>query len=148
MRRNSKGFTLIEILVVIMIIMTLAGLVVGAAQKARERATKAKAQATIASLEVALSMYEVDYGDYPEGPMSNVITVLTTDQEDDIWNGPYFMIKEEDLKNGEFVDPWGNSYVYEKGGGYNGEHYFDIYSMGPNGKFDGDDKNSDDIDNW
>lgn len=129
-----------------MIITTLAGLVVGAAQKARERATKAKAQAAIASLETALSMYEVDYGDYPQAPMSNVITVLTTDPEDEIWNGPYFMIKEEDLKDGEFVDSWGNPYVYTKGGAHNGEHYFDIYSMGPNAAGDGTEK--DDINNW
>lgn len=145
---KNKGFTLIELLVVIMIIMALAGLIVGGAQQARKRALIAKAQAAIASLETALSMYEVDSGDYPTGSISDVVTALTVDpgEETWTWRGPYMMFKEGDLSGGAFIDPWGNAYVYNKGGSHNGSSYFDLYSRGPNGEGDGTQK--DDVNNW
>ncbi|MFH1857256.1 MAG: type II secretion system protein GspG [Candidatus Omnitrophota bacterium] len=144
----KKGFTLIELLVVIMIIMALAGLVVGGAQKARQRALVAKAKAAIASLETGLSMYELDYGYYPDAPISNVVTLLSKDpgEEDDTWNGPYVMFKEEDLKDGNLIDPWGNPYEYANPGSAEHGHdrYIDIWSKGP----DGTDGGGDDIINW
>ncbi len=141
---KNKGFTLIELLVVIMIIMALAGLIVGGAQQARKRALIAKAQAAIASLETALSMYEVDYGGYPTGSNSQAVTALKDDPGDDTWRGPYMMFKEKDLSDGNFIDPWGNAYNYLNPGtaAHGHDKYIDIWSDGPK------DGESDNITNW
>jgi type II secretion system protein G len=145
---KHNGFTLIELLTVIMIIMALAGLIIGGAQQARKRALISKAQAAIASLETALSMYEVDYGGYPTGSNSQVVTALKDDPSDGVWRGPYMMFKEEDLSGGEFIDPWGNAYHYNNPGSATHGHdkYVDIWSNGPN-KTD-ESGAGDDINNW
>ena len=143
---KNKGFTLIELLVVIMIIMALAGLIVGGAQQARKRALIAKAQAAIASLETALSMYETDAGEYPAGDISDLVTALTVDPEEDTWTwrGPYMMFKTGDLSGGQFIDPWGNAYNYLNPGtaAHGHDKYIDIWSGGAK------DGESDDITNW
>jgi len=147
---KNKGFTLIELLVVIMIIMALAGLIVGGAQQARKRALIAKAQAAIASLETALSMYETDAGQYPAGDISDLVTALRVDPEDDTWTwrGPYMMFKAGDLSDGQFIDPWGRAYEYDNPGdaAHGHDSYVDIYSKGPDGEGDG--TGDDDIANW
>lgn len=151
---SLTGFTLIEILIVIAIIMTLAGLVVGGAQQARKKATTSKAKAAVASLETALSMYEVDYGSYPAGSNSEMVNALKNDPDDGIWRGPYMMFKQNELINGEFIDPWGSAYHYDNpGSGSHGhENYIDIYSYGPNKTDDGGvydpASGKDDISNW
>ncbi len=141
---KNKGFTLIELLVVIMIIMSLAGLIVGGAQQARKRALITNAKADIASLETALSMYEVDYGEYPASGNANMVSALKDDPEDDIWRGPYMMFKIEDLSGGQFIDPWGKAYHYTNPGTAARGHdkYIDIWSDGPR------DGESDDVTNW
>ena len=143
---KSKGFTLIELLVVIAIITILAGMVVGGAQQARKRGAMTKAMAQIATLETAISMYETDMGEYPESGNANLVAALTEDPGDLDWSGPYMKIKDKERdEEGAYLDSWGNPYVYVNPG-VNNEYSYDIYSLGPNGKGDGSEK--DDITNW
>jgi len=148
--KRQKGFTLIELITVIMIIMALAGLLLTGVHKARQRALISTTQTAIATIETAISMYETDYGDYPPSGNANMVTALTTDPSDSAWRGPYMLFDEEDLSGGAFLDPWGNSYSYTNNTtgspGHNGANYVDIYSTGPNGSGDGTE--DDDINNW
>lgn len=144
MRR--RGFTLIELLVVIAIITILAGMVVSGAQQARKRGAVTKTKTQLASLETAISMYETDFGTYPATENKNLVTALTVDPGDPDWSGPYMHIKKEELnENGEYTDAWGNAFVYINPG-VNNASFYDLYSKGPNGTGDGNDK--DDIRNW
>ena len=143
---KRKGFTLIELLVVIAIITILAGMVVSGAQQARKRGAVTKAKAQMASIETAISMYETDMGISPGSDNKTLVEALTQDQGDSDWSGPYMHIKKDELDaNGEYVDAWGNAFVYVNPG-ENNASFYDIYSKGPNGTGDGNDK--DDIKNW
>jgi general secretion pathway protein G len=146
MVKREKGFTLIELLVVMAIVAILAGFVVSATQVARKRAAITKAKSSIAALETALSMYEVDMGDYPQGGNKEMVQALTVDPGGADWFGPYMKFREEDLtEEGEYMDPWGNPYKYISPGVHNSSSY-DIYSFGPNGE--DQEGTGDDIKNW
>ena len=143
---KNRAFTLIELLVVIAIITILAGMIVGGAQQARKRGAVTKTKAQVATLETAISMYEVDMGVYPESGNSNLTSALTKDPGDPDWSGPYMKIREKELNDdGEYLDAWGNAFVYVNPGVHN-EYSYDIYSLGPDGKGDGNER--DDINNW
>ncbi|MBU4590878.1 MAG: type II secretion system major pseudopilin GspG [Candidatus Omnitrophica bacterium] len=143
---KKNGFTLIELLVVIAIITILAGMVVSGAQQARKRGAMTKVKAQIATIETAISMYETDIGVYPESGNKNLVAALTEDPDDIDWSGPYMKIREKEVnKEGEYLDAWGNAFVYVNPGTHN-EYSYDIYSLGPNGQGDGSEK--DDITNW
>ena len=143
---RNKGFTLIELLVVIAIIAILGGMVVSGAQQARKRGSATKAKAQIASIETAISMYETDMGKYPGTDNKTLVSGLTKDPGDAEWSGPYMQIKKDELnENGEYIDAWGNAFIYTNPG-KNNTSFYDLYSKGPNGIGDGEDK--DDIKNW
>jgi general secretion pathway protein G len=143
---KTRGFTLIELLVVIAIITILAGMIVGGAQQARKRGSMTKAMAQLATIETAISMYEVDMGDYPESGNRNLVTALIEEPDDSDWSGPYMKIREKELnEDGEYLDAWGNPFIYVNPGLHN-EYSYDLYSLGPDGKGDGTEK--DDITNW
>lgn len=143
---KRKGFTLIELLVVIAIITILAGMVVSGAQQARKRGAITKVKAQIATIETAISMYETDMGVYPDSGNKNLVAALTDDPDDIDWSGPYMKIREKEVnKEGEYLDAWGNAFVYVNPGVHN-EYSYDIYSIGPNGQGNGSEK--DDITNW
>lgn len=143
---KKQAFTLIELLVVIAIIAILGGMVVSGAQQARKRGAVTKVKSQLAVLETAISMYETDIGIYPPNGNKDLVTALTTDPGDPDWSGPYMQIKKDELnENGEYVDAWGNAFVYINPGIRNTSSY-DLYSKGLNGTGDGDEK--DDIKNW
>ena len=140
-----RGFTLVELLIVMAILAILGGLVTAAAQSARKRGAVTKAKAAIAALETALQMYQLDLGGYPASGNANLVTALTTSPGSSDWHGPYMEFKQDELTGGEFVDPWGKAYVYTTPGTHRTASY-DLYSTGPNGTGDGTD--ADDINNW
>lgn len=136
---KQKGFTLIEIMVVVIIIGVLAALVIPRFAGRTEQARKAAAKTQIDSLfSSALDMYEADNGNYPstEQGLQALRVQPTTDPVPKNWKGPY-------LKKDVPVDPWGNVYVYTYPGTHNPSGY-DLYSLGP----DGQDGTDDDIANW
>lgn len=133
---RQRGFTLVELLIVMVIIGLLAALVgpkmFGKVGKSKQKA--AKAQITL--FETALDTYRLDMGKYPTTDMG--LEALRTKPEDaDKWDGPY-LPKEIPL------DPWGNPYEYRSPG----EHGdYDIISYGLDGSLGGEGEDAD-IVNW
>jgi general secretion pathway protein G len=122
-RTRSRGFTLLELLVVIVIIGMLAGLVAPRYfdQVSKSNAKIAKAQ--IDSLEKALDAYRLDVGNYPTTEQG-LESLNTRPQNLEKWAGPY-------LKKAVPPDPWGAAYVY-KSPGEHGE--YDLMSLGKDGQ--------------
>jgi general secretion pathway protein G len=134
-RRKRAGFTLVEMLLVLVILATLAAIVVPKVAGRGEQARETAAQTQIANFSSALDAFEVDNGFYPKGAQG-LNSLLEQPQNAKNWRGPY-------LKNAIPKDPWGNPYVYECPGKHKVQDY-DLYSCGPDGKAGG----GDDIDNW
>lgn len=134
-RRRVGAFTLIELLLVLVILTTLAALVVPRFTKRSEQAKITAARADIANIEVALDSFEVDCGRYP-ATEEGIKALLDQPLSADGWQGPY-------LKRGTPKDPWGAPYIYRYPGQHNPNGY-DLFSCGP----DGQEGTADDIDNW
>jgi general secretion pathway protein G len=131
-RDTSRGFTLVELLLVLVILALIGGLVLpGIIGKAEGAKVKA-AGSQINRLAMAVESYYLDTGSTPDS-----LDALVNESGVEGWNGPY--VKPSSLK-----DPWGREYVYE----YPGEHGdFDIYSLGADGQPGGEDRNAD-INSW
>ena len=137
MRKNmkTKGFTLVELLLVLAILAILAGVILPKFVGRTEQARQAAAKTDIHMLEAALDAFEVDTGRYPSseeglGALTNEPSGLKN------WHGPY-------LKRDTWNDPWGNPYQYVYPGTHSKSGY-DLYSFGP----DGHEGGGDDVDNW
>lgn len=134
-KMKSKGFTLVEMMVVMVIIGILAGLISAATFKAIEDAKENKAAAAISAVEAALVMYESDVAAYPlQAAGDNAFrTWLQTDTTPSTigWDGPYMNFVDEDLDipaasgGTKYMDPWGNAYQYKYTGVGNYEIWVD-----------------------
>lgn len=134
----KKGFTLIELMLVVIIIGVLVGMVMPRLVGKSEQAKKAVAQADIeANIASALELYEVDNGNFPTSDqgLTGLRSKPSGNPVPKNWNGPY--LKKAPL------DPWGNTYVYKSPG----EHNSDGYDLSSKGK-DGIEGTEDDITNW
>ncbi len=138
---RSGGFTLIELMVVIVILGILAGLIVPRIMGRPDEAKQLKAKMQIESMETALKLYKLDNGSYPstDQGLEALVTKSETPPVPRKWrDGGY-------LEKGRVpVDPWGNTFVYLSPG-VHGD--YDISSYGADGVNGGDGKNSD-INNW
>ncbi|MBN1903319.1 type II secretion system major pseudopilin GspG [Candidatus Sumerlaeota bacterium] len=132
---SQKGFTLIEMLLVLVILGTLAAIVIPKFAGRSEQARITAAETQISNFETSLDAFEVDNGYYPEGD-EGLIELLEQPENAKNWKGPY-------LKHSIPLDPWGNAYIYECPGS-NNENGYDLMSMGP----DGQKGTEDDIANW
>jgi general secretion pathway protein G len=133
---KSKAFTLIELMLVVIILGILVAMVLPRLAGRSEQARRAAAYADIASISLALDLYELDNGSYPttEQGLEALLSKPTISPIPSNWNGPY-------LKKAP-IDPWGRPYIYK----YPGEHSsdYDLYSWGQDGVEGG----GDDITNW
>jgi len=134
----NKGFSLIEIMLVVIIIGILAAMavprLVGRSKEARMTAAKTEINSNIG---VALDLYELDNGQYPstEQGIEALLKKPSSSPTPVNWNGPYLKKMPK--------DPWGNKYIYRCPGDHNIEDY-DLFSAGPDGLEGG----GDDINNW
>jgi len=121
--KNSKGFTLLELLVVIVIVGLLAGYVAPRYFSQVGKSEVQVARAQIESLEKALDQYRLDTRHYPnaEQGLDALVNKPSTEAN---WSGPY-------LKKAVPADPWGRAYVYRVPG-TKGD--FDLFSLGRDGK--------------
>jgi general secretion pathway protein G len=131
--RSRSGFTLLELLVVVVIIGLLAAFVAPKyfGQIGRSRTQVARAQ--IESFEKALDQYRIDTGHYPD-TNAGLVSLVVQPASEPNWHGSY-------LKKGIPPDPWGNAYVF-KSPGENGREY-EIVSYGGDGQKDGTGENAD-----
>ena len=139
-RRTTKGFTLIEIMLVIIIIGILVAMVVPNFAGRGEQARRAAAQADIeANLAAALDLYELDNGRYPttEQGLQALLQIPSSTPVPTNWSGPYLK-KKKSLPQ----DPWGKPYAYLSPGIHNTDDY-DLSSLGSDGI-----ESQDDITNW
>lgn len=138
--RRRRGFTLLEVLMVIIILGVLAALVVpnffGAGEDAKKKVTKA---AIDSGMNGTLELFRLHVGRYPTTDEGLMALVRKPDSDDvgDKWAGPY-VTDPSKLKDG-----WQRDFIYVSPGQIN-EHGYDLSSPGSNGR-PGDD---DDVTNW
>lgn len=133
--RNQKGFTLVELIVVMVIIGLLASFVyvkfIGRVGESKQHAAKAQ----IEIFNQALELYRLDTGRYPTGQEG--LNALNDDPGVENWAGPY-------LKKAVPNDPWKRPYQYQSPG--NNRDY-DLSSYGADGSPGGEDENKD-VNSW
>jgi general secretion pathway protein G len=135
-RRREGGFTLIEVMLVLVILVTLASLAVTAYDGIRERANKNAAIVQMGLFRSALDMYQLSVRWYPTTDEGlEALRYQPASVPVGQWDGPY-------LKDPVPVDPWGNYYQYMSPGRYNVDSY-DLWSLGPDGV-----ESEDDILGW
>ena len=132
-RKGQRGFTLVELLLVLVILALIAGLVlpgiIGKAESAKAKA----ASSQISRISMSVESFYLDTGRTP----SSLDELVNEPSGAKGWNGPY-------IKNSLLKDPWGRTYQYR----VPGEHGdFDIQSFGADGQ-QGGEKNNADISSW
>jgi len=132
-RRVQRGFTLVELLLVLVILALIGGFVlpnlIGTGEKAKARA----AGSAIGRISLSVDNYYLDTGQIP----SSLEELIDEPAGSTGWNGPY-------IKSSMLNDPWNRPYVYRSPG----EHGdYDIASLGADGQAGGEDNNAD-INNW
>jgi general secretion pathway protein G len=132
-RNRGAGFTLLELLVVIVIIGLLAAYVGPKyfSQLGKSEVTVAKAQ--IEAFEKSLDTYRLDVGRYPSAEEGLAALMAAPASATAKWNGPY-------LKKGVPLDPWGHAYVYRSPGS---KAEYEIISYGKDGQPGGSGDNAD-----
>ncbi|MFO8163503.1 MAG: type II secretion system major pseudopilin GspG [Thermodesulfobacteriota bacterium] len=138
---DQNGFTLIEIMVVMVILGILAGLIIPRIMGRPEEARRTKARIQIESIETALKLYKLDNGSYPttEQGLQALVEAPSTGQLAKGWREGGYLEKGKVPK-----DPWDNEYVYLCPG-IHGD--FDLLSYGADGENGGEGKDRD-INNW
>ena len=136
--RGHRGFSLLELLVVLLLLGAFAGIfapkIFGQAEKAKQKAAKLE----IDQIGQALDLYKLEIGRYPtsqEGLQSLMVAPSGVAN----WNGPYLK------RNVVPKDPWSNEYKYVSPGDQN--RPYDIISLGSDGK-EGGDGDAKDINSW
>jgi len=138
-RQDQKGFTLVEIMLVVIILGILVAMVVPNLAGRGEQARRGAAAADIESnLATSLDLYEFDNGRYPttEQGLQALLVAPTSTPAPTNWNGPY--LKKRKIPK----DPWGSEYHYVCPGIKNVDTY-DLSSLGPDGV-----ESKDDVTNW
>ena len=140
-RRKDRGFTLIELMVVIVILGILAGLIIPRIMGRPDEARRAKARIQIESLGTALKLYKLDNGNYPttEQGLQSLVEAPAGGQLAKNWRQGGYLEGNKAPK-----DPWDRDFVYISPGSHGD---FDLISLGGDGEPGGEGKNKD-INNW
>lgn len=135
--RARNGFTLVEILVVIIVIALLATLVAPNVFRHVGRAKDTTARAQVELLSAAVEAYRLDNDRFPttEQGLAALRTPPTLEPRPRTWRGPY-------LRREVPVDPWGRPYIYRSPGTVNREGY-DLLTLGRDGQEGGEDEDAD-----
>jgi len=136
-RRRERGFTFIEIMVVVSIIGLLMALVGPNLIRQQGKAETKTVAAQIEMLGTALDTFRLDNGRYPS-TQEGLTALVQRPGASDRWDGPY-------LKKGVPNDPWGRPFFYRSPG--EGGRPYDIYSLGADGAPGGDNNNRD-VSSW
>ena len=135
---SKDGFTLIEVMVVVIILGILAATIIPQFAGTTHDAKVSKARADIATLESSVERFFLHMDRYPTNEEGLSVLVHAPAEGAKNWKGPY--IKE--LR----PDPWGNPYVY-RSPGLHGARTYDLWSRGADGN-DGGEDNGKDVTNW
>lgn len=134
-KTREAGFTLIELMLVVIIIGALVAMVMPRLAGRTEQAKVGAAKADIATnIATALKLYELDNGGYPSSSEGGLQALFSKPSSSSNWNGPYLEKKP--------IDPWGREYVY-KSPGVHRTYDYDLYSLGRDGQ-----ESADDVKNW
>ncbi|MDI6774504.1 MAG: type II secretion system major pseudopilin GspG [Verrucomicrobiota bacterium] len=133
MKRTAAGFTLIELMVVVIIIAALAAMVLPRLIPATDSAKRKIARGDIAHIKIALQLYRLHNDRYPATEEGLDVLLVPAKTKD--WNEPFLDTKPE--------DPWKRKYQYRFPGTHGAAGY-DLWSLGADGK----DGTEDDITNW
>lgn len=131
--KHRGGFTLIELMVVVVILGLLAALV---APRVINKLGKANTNAAYTQIQLfgtALDSYRLDVGHYPT-TSDGLQALISSPSGDGGWNGPY--LKKEEIP----LDPWGNMYSYKSPGDHGD---YDLYSYGADNAEGGEGENRD-----
>jgi len=133
---RNKGFTLVELLVVILIVSMLAAVLAPRVFKGLGKAKSGIALTNMAIIADSLTRFQYDCGRLPDESEGGLEALLVAPADlEGKWNGPY-------LRKSQIVDPWGNPYVYISEGQYN-PGSFDLICLGADGQEGGEGDNAD-----
>jgi general secretion pathway protein G len=135
-RQADRAFTLVELLLVLVILSTLAAVIYPSVAKHGLRARIVATKTQMQNLESALSHFEMDNDHYPQG-RNGLIELVQRPRDTKNWRGPY--LEKKVIPK----DAWGRDFIYESPGKHSPESY-DIVSLGP----DGVEASEDDIASW
>ena len=134
MRKQQMGFSLIELMIVLVILGLIAGVVGPQAMKYLGKGKTKSAKVQIENISSALDMYRLEVGSYPSTSQGlQALAVAPSGARG--WNGPY-------LKKGNVPkDPWNHAYQYKRGG--SDGHPYDLYTTGADGEKGGSGEDAD-----
>jgi general secretion pathway protein G len=140
-KRGERGFTLIELMVVIVILGILAGLIIPRIMGRPDEARRAKARIQIESIETALKLYKLDNGNYPstELGLQALVQQPSVGVAAKNWRQGGYLEKAKVPK-----DPWGRDFVYISPGTHGD---YDLSSLGADGEPGGEGKDKD-VNRW
>lgn len=127
---RRRGFTLMEVLLVLAILAILGTLVGVAFTRMQRRGYEGAARAQVNSFKSAFESYHLDFARYPNSLQD--LRARPSGPDGDRWKGPYL---NEDIPR----DPWGQEYQYKQVDDGYGEMTYYVFSMGPDGQADTDD---------
>src|SRR5687768_8771154 len=136
-RKGNDGFTLMELLVVVIILGVLAATIIPQFMGTKHEAHVSAAKANISQLETAIERFYIHMDRYPTSEEGLKVLVDPPSADDKKWKGPYI----NTLRN----DSWGNPFQYRQPGTHNKR--FDIWSRGADNA-DGGENEAADIGNW
>jgi general secretion pathway protein G len=133
----GRGFTLLELMVVLLILALLASIAAPQVMKHLSKAKSETAKIQVDALTASVNYFQLDIGRYPTTQEGLKVLVERPNNEAK-WDGPYVQKKDS------LIDPWGRPYLYKQPGQHRD---IDIYTLGSDGK-EGGEGDARDIGNW